>query len=223
MTGWTGPTPTYGLCRGVCRVVTSVMFDLKTYADHHVPDRGGALIVANHESYLDPVVVAVQLRRPMSFMAKSELFAVPGFGPLIRRLGAFPVRQGRGDKAAIEETIARLREGHMLTIFPEGSRTEDGNLQPIQRGVALIVRRAQVPVIPAVVTGSFEAWPRGRTLPLARPVRVLYGPALALDGLKGDAIGQLVDRTFRAMLADLRARVRRERSASLYRAHDPAR
>jgi 1-acyl-sn-glycerol-3-phosphate acyltransferase len=141
----TDATPLYKFCRGICRIVTSVMCDLKVYGLEHIPDEGGALIISNHESYLDPAVVGVQVRRPFSFMAKSELFEAPVFGRLISALGAFPVRQGKGDRAAIEETIRQLQTGRLLTIFPEGSRTEDGELLPIQKGVALIVKRAKVP------------------------------------------------------------------------------
>lgn len=210
----TRPSPLYAFCRGLCRTAMSVLFDFKAYGTEHVPKEGGVLIVMNHESYLDPMAVGIRIYRPMSFMAKSELFEVPVFGRLIYGLGAFPVRQGRGDKAAIEETIARLQEGHMLTIFPEGSRSEDGQLQPIQKGVALVVRRANVPIVPAVIIGSFKAWPRGQALPNSHPVRVLYGPPLESKGLKGEQISQLIDQTFRRMLVELKQRDAHERSRS---------
>jgi 1-acyl-sn-glycerol-3-phosphate acyltransferase len=203
----TEATPLYKFCRGICRIVTSVVCDLKVYGLEHVPDEGGALIISNHESYLDPAVVGVQVRRPFAFMAKSELFANPLFGRLISKLGAFPVRQGHGDRGAIEETIRLLQDGHLLTIFPEGSRTEDGNLMPIQKGVALIVKRAKVPIVPAVIVGSFRAWPKGKLLFGSHPVRVQYGPPLDVSHMKADDIVELIDATFRTMLNELRARV----------------
>src|SRR5262249_9837762 len=131
--------------RVICRIVSTQMFDLKVYGTHHVPPGGGVLIISNHQSFLDPVVLASQLRRPLSFLAKSELFEVPGFGWLIRHLNAFPVRQGEGDVGAVRETIRRLQEGHALNMFPEGSRSLDGEIAPIQAGIGLIVRRAGVP------------------------------------------------------------------------------
>ena len=199
------PTLFWRICRGIARLVAVLMFDLKAYGVQHVPRTGGALIVGNHQSYLDPILYGVDIRRPMSYLAKSELFENRYFGWLIHNLRAFPVRQGRGDKAAIEETIRRLREGHLLQLYPEGSRTEDGEIAPIQRGAALVLRRANVPIVPAVVEGSFAAWPKGRKLPRPRAVRVLYGRPMNVDGLKGDEIIKLIDVTLREMLDDLRA------------------
>jgi 1-acyl-sn-glycerol-3-phosphate acyltransferase len=191
------------------RIVCAVMFDLKVYGARHVPAQGGVLLVSNHQSYLDPVLLAVKLGRPMSYLAKSELFRNPLFAWLIRSLNAFPLRQGKGDKAAIEQTIRRLRQGHLLAVFPEGTRTPDGNLQPIQRGAALVVRRANVPIVPCVLDGSFQAWPKGCKMFHSHPIAVMYGPALNIEGLKGDAIVALIDQTLHQMFAELRQRMAR--------------
>jgi 1-acyl-sn-glycerol-3-phosphate acyltransferase len=189
------------------RIVSAVMFDLKVYGAEHIPPEGGVLLVSNHQSYLDPVLLAVKLTRPMSYLAKSELFKNRGFAFLIRSLNAYPLRQGKGDKGAIEETIRRLQQGHLLAVFPEGHRTDDGNILPIQRGVALVVRRAGVPIVPCVLDGSFQAWPRGSKMFHSHPIGVLYGPPLDLDGLKGDAVVSLIDTTLHQLLDDLRKRM----------------
>jgi 1-acyl-sn-glycerol-3-phosphate acyltransferase len=192
--------------QALVRVWTSLRFELKVYGANNVPRTGGALMVSNHQSVLDPVVLGAQLRRPMSYLAKSELWKNPAFGWLISRLYAFPVKQGRGDVGAIKETIRRLQEGHILNIYPEGSRTETGELLPIEAGVALIIRRAGVPVIPAVVDGSFYAWPKGQPLPVHHPVRVLIRKPMRMDHLKAKDIVVEIDRMFREMLAELRAK-----------------
>jgi len=196
--------------RVICRVFCVQWFDLKVYGLEHVPRSGGVLIVSNHQSYLDPVVLGAKTPRALSFLAKSELFEVPGFSWLIRKLNAFPVRQGEGDVGAVRETIRRLQEGHALNVFPEGTRSEDGEIAPTLPGVGLIARRAGVPVVPAVIVGSFQAWPRGKTLFHPHPVRVQFGPAMNLQGLKSAQIVQTIDETLRKMFADLRERVRRE-------------
>jgi 1-acyl-sn-glycerol-3-phosphate acyltransferase len=200
------PHPLWKLAQTIVRVGTSVVVDLKVYGRDNVPDEGGALMISNHQSFMDPAVLGAQLRRPMSYLAKADLWKNPVFGWVITHLYAFPVRQGSGDIGAIKETISRLQEGHLLNIYPEGSRTEDGELLPIQPGVALVIRKAGVPVIPAVVDGSFRAWPKGQLLPGRHPVRVLIGKPIRMDHLKAKEIVAEVDRLFRTMLAELRAR-----------------
>jgi 1-acyl-sn-glycerol-3-phosphate acyltransferase len=198
--------PIYGFCKGICRATATLMFDFKVHGIEHVPQRGGALLICNHQSYLDPVLVGCQLRRHVSFIAKSQLFEMPGLGWLIPRLNTFPVRRGESDVSAIKEALRRVHEGQILTMFPEGTRSVDGNLLPIQAGIALMVKRAEAPVIPAVVDGSRLAWGRGRKFPTAAPVRLMYGPALELGKMKGAQVVELIDRTFRRMLGELRER-----------------
>jgi 1-acyl-sn-glycerol-3-phosphate acyltransferase len=198
--------PIYGFCKGVCRVVTTLMCDFKVVGIEHVPRKGGALLICNHQSYLDPVLVGVQLQRHVSFIAKSQLFELPGLGWLIPRLNTFPVRRGESDVSAIKEALRRVHEGQILTMFPEGTRSRDGNLLPIQAGIALMVKRAEAPVIPAVVDGSRHAWGRGKKFPTGATVRLMYGPALELGKMKGAQVVELIDQTFRRMMGELRER-----------------
>jgi 1-acyl-sn-glycerol-3-phosphate acyltransferase len=189
----------------IARVGTTLMFDLKTYGRENVPKDGGVLLVANHQSYLDPVLVAVHLSRPVSFLAKSELFENPYFGWFIRKLHAFPVRQGDGDIGAVKEVIRRLEEGNALNIYPEGSRTKTGEIAPLERGVALVIRKAGVPVVPVAIHGSFAAWPKNKKLFHPHPIRVKYGPPMNLGKKKGDEIVRELEGTLRNMLSELRA------------------
>jgi 1-acyl-sn-glycerol-3-phosphate acyltransferase len=185
------------------------MFDLKVWGTENVPKDGPCLLLANHQSFLDPVIVAVKLKRPVSYMAKSELFVNRYFGWLIRSLHAFPVKQGAADITAIKLAISKLHEGNVLNVYPEGSRTWDGEIGPIFKGVALIVRRAQVPIIPVVLDGTYNAWPRRSKYMQRWPVRVEYGPPLQTKGLDGDEIVALIDKTFREMLIDVREKSRK--------------
>jgi len=116
-----------------------VFFDLKVYGRHYVPPTGGVLLVSNHQSFLDPIVLSSAVDRTLSYLAKSELFRTRLFGGLLRSLNAFPVEQGAGDIGAVKEAIARLQEGHLLNVFPEGSRTDDGEMARLEKGVALVV------------------------------------------------------------------------------------
>jgi 1-acyl-sn-glycerol-3-phosphate acyltransferase len=191
----------------ICRVVTSVYFDLKVWGIEHVPRTGGVLLVANHQSFLDPILLGVRLPRSLSYMARSELFEVnPVFTWLIRSLGAFPVRQTGSAAGAIKEAVERLQEGRALNIYPEGSRTETGEIGPMEKGVALVIRKAKVPVVPVAIEGSFEAWRKGTTLFRPHPIRLLYGPPMDLNDKRPDEIVATIDRTVRGLFEELRAR-----------------
>jgi 1-acyl-sn-glycerol-3-phosphate acyltransferase len=198
------PHPVWKSLQALCRVITTCMFDLKVYGAHRVPAEGGVLLISNHQSYLDPVLLGVRLKRPLSYMAKSELFRNPVFAWLIRSLGAFPVKQGAGDVGAMKETIARLQEGRALNIFPEGSRTETGELLPIEKGVGLVIRKAKVPVVPVVIDGSFGAWPKGHKLFRSHPIRILYGHPIDMSSMDREQIIQTIGPMFTAMLSELR-------------------
>jgi 1-acyl-sn-glycerol-3-phosphate acyltransferase len=195
----------YDLGRILCRCVAAMVFDLKVRGLRHIPREGGFLLVCSHQSYLDPVLYAVCLSRQVSFFAKAELFRVPGCSWLIRELHAFPVRRGEADLGAVKEAIRRVQAGAALLVFPEGTRTRDGNIKSLEAGVGLLARRAGVPVIPAVIDGAWQCWQRGSRLPRPGPVRVAYGPPLAVSDLRPAQIVQLVDATLRRMLAELRA------------------
>jgi len=208
------PTWLWKMAQLLVRVFTSLFFDLKVYGLKNVPRRGGALIVTNHQSLLDPLLLGVRHRRGMSYMAKSELFRNKAFAWLIRRLGAFPVRQGAGDVGAVKETISRLQEGRMLNIFPEGSRTETGELGPMLPGVALIVRRAGVPVVPAAIDGSYQAWPKGQKYFHPHPIRIVYGPPIDMKGLKSDQVVRKIDAAIRTLFERLKAGPMNDRRAA---------
>jgi 1-acyl-sn-glycerol-3-phosphate acyltransferase len=195
-------------CQVIARILTTSLFDLKVHGLENIPKQGGAMIVSNHQSYLDPIVLGTRLCRPLSYMAKEELFEVaPAFTWLLRQLGAFPVHQGKknGDVHALKESIERLREGSLLNIYPEGSRTYDGKIGKIEKGFALIDRRSHVPVIPAVIVGGFAAWPIHRTFPQPGPIYVQFGPPMQLANLAPREIVMAVDLTLRKMFNELYA------------------
>jgi 1-acyl-sn-glycerol-3-phosphate acyltransferase len=208
------PPSVWKMVQGLVRIWTTVFFDLKVYGIKNVPHTGGVLIVSNHQSLLDPPLLGVRLNRTMSYMAKAELFRHKLFSWVIRSLGAFPVRQGAGDVGAIKETVSRLQEGRMLNIFPEGSRTETGEIGPMLSGVALVVRRAGVPIVPAAIVGSYEAWPKGQRYFHRHPIRIVYGPPLDVKGLKGEQVIARIDHAIRTLFERLRSGQMNDRLAA---------
>jgi 1-acyl-sn-glycerol-3-phosphate acyltransferase len=143
----------------------------------HIPPSGGVLLVSNHASFLDVFAVGVGCPRPLRFMARSTLFN-PVLGPLMRSVGAFPIDREGGGTAGLRETLRLLKNGSIVLMFPEGTRTLTGELGPVQPGMAALMR-ARVPVLPAGVAGTFEAWPRGRKAPGAHAIRIHFGPPIA--------------------------------------------
>jgi len=155
-----------------------LLFRIRAWGVERVPRRGGVLLAANHQSFLDPPAVGVVLPRQIGYMARSTLFQVPGLGALIRRLHAFPVARDRADLKAIRSAIAVLKAGNGLLLFPEGTRTPDGAMRPFKPGFALVAARARVPIVPVAVDGTFKAWPRHLWVPRAARVRVSFGEPL---------------------------------------------
>jgi 1-acyl-sn-glycerol-3-phosphate acyltransferase len=192
--------------QSLARILTTVLFDLKVTGIENIPTHGGALVVSNHQGYIDPVALGARQRRPLNYIGKSELFGNRWGAWLLKALNAFPVRQGKGDVGAIKETIRRLREGQLLNYFPEGQRTLDGKIGPLLGGVAVVIRRAKVPVIPAVIIGSYEAWPVHRSWFRRHPVHVHFGPPLDLTGRSSEHILAVLDNTLHTMFDDLNNR-----------------
>jgi 1-acyl-sn-glycerol-3-phosphate acyltransferase len=141
----------------------------------NVPLTGPLLVVANHASNLDPFALSYGMRRPVSFLAKRELFGIPVVGFLLRQWGCFPIDREEADISAARTCLAILRAGLALGLFPEGTRTRDGRLQPFKIGVAKIAVRARAPVLPVGLLGTFEALPRGALFPKPVKIRVRYG------------------------------------------------
>ena len=131
-----------------------------------IPERGAVLIVCNHVSFLDPMVVGSGMKdRQFSPVARESLFRFKPFGWLLRSYGCIPIRREGGDAAAMRAALAELDAGRCVVVFPEGTRSPDGTMQPFRRGVLLLLKRAKASVLPMGVAGTYEVWPKGRSRP----------------------------------------------------------
>lgn len=177
-----------------------------------LPRKGAVLVVANHQSYLDPPLVGCAMKgRQFDFLARAGLFDVPWLKPLIVALHSVPVRESGGDTASIKEILRRLEMGRVVLIFPEGTRTMDGSIGPFKRGAAVILRRSRCPVLPVGIAGAHEAWPRGGKPRLfTGPVVVQVGEPIPHDELLEGGVDAAMDRlrTEVERLRDLGERVR---------------
>jgi 1-acyl-sn-glycerol-3-phosphate acyltransferase len=198
----------YHTVRCLIAIVATVVMRWRATGQGNVPTTGGALLVSNHVSYLDVVFLGIPLRRPLNYMARSTLF-VSILGWFIRSVGAFPIqREGMG-ASGMKETLRRLRAGGIVTLFPEGTRSKDGDLAALKPGIAVLVQRVGVPVVPVGLAGMFEIWPRSRLFPVPHPIRIHYGRPIypnELAGLDTEAITALIrDRMEESFLEARRA------------------
>ncbi|HHW29705.1 MAG TPA: 1-acyl-sn-glycerol-3-phosphate acyltransferase [Syntrophomonadaceae bacterium] len=148
----------YNFCRSLFRFFFSVFCHWEVKGLENIPREGPLLIIANHISYWDPVVVGSVMSRKVYFMAKAELFNYPVFGALIRSLGAFPVSRKQVDRSSLKRALALLSEGKVVCIFPEGTRNKKDDLLPFLPGAAFIARKASVPIIPIALQKKRRFW-----------------------------------------------------------------
>lgn len=142
----------YSIARELVRFIYHIVFHITLVGKENIPaEKGGFIIASNHVSNNDPPVIGIMFRGKYSFMAKEELFKNKLFAWLIRRLGAFPVKRGAGDGSAIQNALKSLENGRIFVIFPEGTRSKDGELGRAKSGVTLIAAQAKVPVVPVFI------------------------------------------------------------------------
>jgi len=186
----------YWVCKAALRAIFRTVLPTRVLGRENLPRTGGVLIVANHQSYLDPPLVGAWLPRTCHFVAREGLFESRWLAPVIRGLNAIPVKEGgEPDAAAVRLVVELLEQGRAVILFPEGTRTHAGEVGAFKRGVALIIRRAGAPVLPAAIDGAFRAWPRGRRAP--RPftrLGVAYGEPIPAEGLLRDGPDAALDR-----------------------------
>ncbi len=182
--------------RSCLQIAGMLVFGLRWRGTANLPRHGGVLLVANHQSYLDPPIIgSVMGARHFDFLARAGLFEIRWLRPLIRALNAVPVKENGGDPASIKEILRRLEQGRIVLIFPEGTRTWDGSIGEFKRGAALILRKSECPVLPVAIAGAHESWPRGGRPRLFRgPVVVQVGRPIRHDELLADGVDAALER-----------------------------
>lgn len=179
----------YVFIRWLLRIVCIAVFRMKVTGKGNIPRSGPVILASNHVSLLDPVVIGCAVDRKINFMAKHELFINPIFGTILRWLGAFPVRRGEADRKAFERCFDVLKQGGVLGLFPEGTRSLTGKLLPAMSGTAIIATKTGAPVVPVAVVGTREIWRKNAILPRPGRVEVRIGAPLYLAAA-GNGEGQ---------------------------------
>ena len=169
------------------RFLYRTYFRWKAFNPERVPLIGPVILASNHASFLDPPLAGSGVHRPINYLARDTLFRFPGIGALLRSWNAVPVDREGGGAAGLKAILDRLLAGGAIILFPEGTRTHDGNLQKAKSGIGLTVIKSNAPVVPVRIFGTFEAY--GRHLKIPRPHRVIvkYGESLDFAALRAEA------------------------------------
>ena len=200
--------PLYWLSRGFVYFCLLLKYRLRVSGREHVPARGGAVIAANHCSYLDPPVMAgCSNRRIVHFMARDTLFSNPVARWFFPRVGVIALDRTKGDLGALKKAIATLKEGRVIGLFPEGTRSPDGQMREAKGGIGFLIAKGDVPVVPLYISGTFAAFPKGADK--LRPGRLVarFGPPISPDEIRAampakndyEAVGALVMSRIRAL------------------------
>jgi 1-acyl-sn-glycerol-3-phosphate acyltransferase len=194
--------------RWVCKVFCILFFRLRSYGLQNVPTKGAFVLVSNHQSFLDPIFCGIPLKTHLHFLARDTLFTKRFFGWLISSVNTIPLKQNEADLTAMRKVIAKLKEGCCVCLFPEGTRTADGKITPFKPGLGLLCRRGQAAIVPVLIDGAFECWPRHKKIfSPGKKISVCYGKAITVQQVKEMDDRQLADnltQTLRRMQTDCR-------------------
>lgn len=170
------------------QLLAKALFDYRVVHRERIIEEGGVILAMNHQSYLDPPLAGIACRREIHYLARKTLMKWPVIGPIFPHLNVIPVDQERADMSAIKTVIKLIRAGECTVVFPEGARTPDGQLQPAQPGLGLIIAKTLAPVVPMRIFGAFEAFPRGGKPHPFRPVTLVVGEPIFFT--EADLVGE---------------------------------
>ncbi|AJD91319.1 1-acyl-sn-glycerol-3-phosphate acyltransferase [Jeotgalibacillus malaysiensis] len=165
----------YAFAKGLVKTVLTPAYRIRTVGKEHIPEHGGVLICANHINVLDPPVVGITSPRPVSFMAKEELFNMPVLKKLLPNLNAFPVKRGMSDREALRKGLKQLKDGNVVGLFPEGTRSKDGQIGKGLAGAGFFALRSDAAVVPCAIIGPYK---------FSRRLKVVYGKPINMAELK---------------------------------------
>ncbi len=166
-----------GILRTIVKIYFKVFYRVKITGTENVPDKGAAVLCSNHIGEIDMFLIGVKLKRLIRYMAKEELFKNPVLAAFIKWLGAFPVKRGRADVESVKTALKLLNDGHIIGIFPEGTRMKNKKekIIKVKPGAAMFAVKTGVPVIPVAIEGNYKLFSK---------IRVVFGNPFYLDADK---------------------------------------
>lgn len=183
----------YRFARFAGRMFCKLFFKVQFYGMENIPQEGAFLMVSNHQSLLDPLFCGAFIEKPLCFLARDSLFKIRFFGRLVATLNTIPVRRGTADLSAVKAVIARLKKGNSVCLYPEATRTRDGRIAALKPGFRLICRRGNAPVVPVVIDGAFECWPRHKKMFSPGRIVVSYGKVITVEQINTMSDAEFAD------------------------------
>jgi 1-acyl-sn-glycerol-3-phosphate acyltransferase len=160
----------YEFWRGVTFTALTFGFSYRVEGQRNIPRTGPVLLIANHQSWFDPILVGLASPRHLCFLARKTLFRSPALSRLMRSLGTSPVDQEGFAREGLRTVLDHFQAGRAVLIFPEGERCWDGKIHPLRPGVTLLIKKGMIPIVPVGIAGAWDAWPRWRWLPTLSPL-----------------------------------------------------
>ncbi|MBT2677695.1 1-acyl-sn-glycerol-3-phosphate acyltransferase [Bacillus sp. ISL-35] len=165
----------YSFARSLVNAVLKPVYRIEIIGRENIPADGGVLLCSNHINNLDPPVVGITAPRPVHFMAKEELFSVPVLGKIVPHLNAFPVKRGMSDREALRKGLGILKDGKVLGLFPEGTRSKTGEMGKGLAGAGFFALRSDAWVVPCAIIGPYKAF---------KKLKVVYGKPIDMESIK---------------------------------------
>jgi 1-acyl-sn-glycerol-3-phosphate acyltransferase len=191
----------------IARLTAVGLFQIRCHGRELVPSTGGGLMLANHQSNLDPILIGACSDRRLNYLARKSLFRFAPLRWLMNSFDAFPIdREGNG-LGGIKETLKRLKRGELVLMFPEGTRTPDGEVRAMKPGFTVLAKRAGVPLVPVALDGAFDAWPRQRRLPRRAMIHVQFGEPIdpqCVESMTDEQLTREIERRIRQCHAQAR-------------------
>jgi 1-acyl-sn-glycerol-3-phosphate acyltransferase len=199
----------YWIAKMACKFFCMLFFRIRFYGQENIPESGAFIFAGNHQSYLDPVFCGIGSRRQLCFMARDSLFANRFFGWLLTSVNAIPIDREKPDISTIKAVITKLKDGKGVCLFPEGTRTSDGRIAEFKPGLGLLCRRTNATIVPVLIDGAFECWPRHKKIFSPGRIIVCYGQAInsaEAASMDDRQLAELLTETLRKMQAECRIR-----------------
>lgn len=196
------------------KIILYPLYRIRSYGTENFPRKGPVLLLCNHQSFLDPILCQLPIVRTIHCVAKDTLYDNKFMNWMLRKIYAIPIKRGQADLASMRRIMSVLKDGGAVCLFPEGTRTPDGRIIGIKAGFSLLSRKTNAKVVPAIVDGGFECWPRHKKLP--RPlgkIGIIYGAPILPEEIKGltdDEFAQIIRGRLIQLQNECRKKLKRE-------------